>query len=64
MKALEAPDFEAFLEDNHISLIRVNLDASKTPLTMPNHKEIKSSSLLFYLKTGWNNQRRVYANVR
>jgi hypothetical protein len=30
---------------NHISMIRENPDGSKTPLTMPNHKRIKGSTL-------------------
>jgi len=29
---------------------RINLDGSKTPLTMPNHEVIKGSTLLIILK--------------
>ena len=29
---------------------RINPDGSKTPLTMPNHEEIKSSTLLMILR--------------
>lgn len=32
-------------EGNHISMIRNNLDGSKTPLTLPNHLKIKGSTL-------------------
>lgn len=50
IKALEALDFEVVREGNHISMIRTNPDGSKTPLTLPNHKEIKSSTLLLILR--------------
>ena len=50
IKALEALGFEAIREGNHISMSRINLDGSKTPLTLPNHKEIKSSTLLLILR--------------
>ena len=39
IKALEALGFEVIREGNHISMSRINLDGSKTPLTLPNHKE-------------------------
>jgi predicted RNA binding protein YcfA (HicA-like mRNA interferase family) len=50
IKALEALGFEVIREGNHISMSRVNQDGSKTPLTLPNHKEIKSSTLLLILR--------------
>jgi predicted RNA binding protein YcfA (HicA-like mRNA interferase family) len=50
IKALEALGFEVIREGNHISMNRINLDGSKTPLTLPNHKEIKSSTLLLILR--------------
>lgn len=31
---------------NHISLVRVNKDGTKTPLTIPNHKRIKGPTLI------------------
>lgn len=37
--------FEIVREGNHIAMIRDNPDGSKTPLTMPNHKRIKGSTL-------------------
>jgi len=50
LKALGALGFETIREGNHISLSRINPDGSRTPLTVPNHKEIKSSTLLIILK--------------
>ncbi len=37
--------FELVREREHISMVRQNADGSKTPLTMPNHRFIKSSTL-------------------
>ncbi len=37
--------FEIVREKEHISMIRTNADRTKTPLTMPNHNFIKSSTL-------------------
>jgi predicted RNA binding protein YcfA (HicA-like mRNA interferase family) len=50
IKALETFGFEVIREGNHISMSRINPDGSKTPLTMPNHEEIKSSTLLMILR--------------
>ncbi len=50
IKALEALGFEVVREGNHISMIRVNPDGTQTPLTLPNHKEIKSSTLQLVLR--------------
>jgi predicted RNA binding protein YcfA (HicA-like mRNA interferase family) len=50
IKALEALGFEVIREGNHISMSRINPDGSKTPLTMPNHEEIKSSTSLMILR--------------
>jgi len=50
IKALEALGFEVIREGNHISMSRINSDGSKTPLTLPNHKEIKSSTLLLIIR--------------
>ncbi len=50
IKALEALGFKVIREGNHISMNRINQDGSKTPLTLPNHKEIKSSTLLLILR--------------
>jgi len=37
--------FEIVREGNHIAMIKNNPDGSKIPLTMPNHKRIKGSTL-------------------
>lgn len=37
--------FEIVRQGNHISMIRQNSDGTNTPLTMPNHKLIKGSTL-------------------
>ncbi len=44
-KALKLLGFQLVKEREHIGMIRLNPDDSKTPLTMPNHKKIKSSTL-------------------
>ena len=38
-------DFQMIREGNHIAMRRVEEDGTTTPLTMPNHKKIKSSTL-------------------
>ncbi len=45
IKTFETLEFEIVRVGNHISMIRQNPDGSKTPLTMPNHKRIKGSTL-------------------
>ncbi len=45
IKTLNKLGFQIVREGEHISMIRENPDGSKTPLTMPNHKRIKSSTL-------------------
>lgn len=45
VKALEILGFQIVREGDHISMVRVNPDGSKTPLTMPNHPKIKASTL-------------------
>lgn len=50
MNALEALGFTIIREGNHISMNRVNPDGSKTPLTLPNHENIKGSTLLMILR--------------
>jgi hypothetical protein len=32
-------------EREHISLLRTNIDGTQTPLTLPNHPHLKSSTL-------------------
>lgn len=45
VRALERLGFRLVREGEHIAMIRENLDGSRTPLTMPNHERIKSSTL-------------------
>ena len=45
IKSLEILGFRVIREKEHISLIRINADGTKTPLTMPNHPKLKSSTL-------------------
>jgi predicted RNA binding protein YcfA (HicA-like mRNA interferase family) len=45
VKALEMLGFQMVREREHIAMIRENPDGTKTPLTMPNHSIIKSSTL-------------------
>ena len=42
---LEALSFRLVRRGNHISMVRDNPDGTKTPLTMPNHRTIKASTL-------------------
>ena len=43
VKTLESLGFTIVRE--HIAMIRENADGTKTPLTMPNHSQIKGSTL-------------------
>jgi predicted RNA binding protein YcfA (HicA-like mRNA interferase family) len=45
IKAFELLGFQLVREGNHISMARENPDGTKTPLTMPNHLQIKGSTL-------------------
>lgn len=45
VKALKILGFSMVREGNHIAMIRNNHDGTKTPLTMPNHSTLKSSTL-------------------
>ena len=45
VKTLQLLGFEIVREENHIAMARENSDGSRTPLTMPNHKKLKSSTL-------------------
>jgi predicted RNA binding protein YcfA (HicA-like mRNA interferase family) len=44
-RALELLGFRVVREGNHIAMIRENADGTRTPLTMPNHPRLKSSTL-------------------
>lgn len=43
--ALERLGFRMVREREHISMLRLNSDGSETPLTLPNHRTIKGSTL-------------------
>jgi len=45
IKAFEILGFRLIRKKEHIAMIRENPDGSKTPLTMPGHPRIKSSTL-------------------
>jgi predicted RNA binding protein YcfA (HicA-like mRNA interferase family) len=45
IRALELLGFKLVREREHIALLRLNPDGSKTPLTMPKHPNIKASTL-------------------
>ncbi|MCK4646350.1 MAG: type II toxin-antitoxin system HicA family toxin [Candidatus Aminicenantes bacterium] len=45
LKALNKLGFIVVREGNHISLQRKELDGSSTPMTIPNHRTYRSSTL-------------------
>ena len=45
LRTLGKLGFEVVREREHISLARENLDGTQTPLTIPNHTKLKSSTL-------------------
>ena len=45
IKALEKLGFRLVREGNHIAMERENEDGTKTPLTLPGHSSLKSSTL-------------------
>jgi predicted RNA binding protein YcfA (HicA-like mRNA interferase family) len=45
IRALESLGFSIVREREHIALVRVNSDGTRTPLTLPNHAHLKSSTL-------------------
>ena len=45
IKAFERLGFHLVREGNHIAMVRENPDGTRTPLTMPNHRRIKGSTL-------------------
>lgn len=45
IKAFEKLGFRLVRDENHIAMARENADGTHTPLTMPNHRTIKSSTL-------------------
>jgi predicted RNA binding protein YcfA (HicA-like mRNA interferase family) len=45
LRALELLEFQVVREKEHISMVRQNADGTETLLTLPNHRQIKSSTL-------------------
>jgi predicted RNA binding protein YcfA (HicA-like mRNA interferase family) len=45
IKALRALGFEIVRDAEHTSMIRNNPDGTTTPITIPGHKKLKSSTL-------------------
>jgi predicted RNA binding protein YcfA (HicA-like mRNA interferase family) len=45
IKALQRLGFRLVREGNHIAMLRENPDGTRTPLTLPNHRKIKGSTL-------------------
>jgi len=45
VRAFEALGFRVVREGNHLAMVRQNRDGMQTPLTMPNHRTIKGSTL-------------------
>ena len=45
IKAFEQLGFRLVREREHIAMVRENPDGTQTPLTMPNHDQIKGSTL-------------------
>jgi len=45
IRALQSLGFQLVREAEHIAMIRQNPDGSRTPLSIPNHRTIKSSTL-------------------
>jgi hypothetical protein len=45
LKALGDLGFHVVRDAEHIALLRENLDGSSTPMTIPNHRTIKGSTL-------------------
>jgi len=45
IKAFELLGFRVVREGDHIAMVRQNPDGTKTPMTLPNHRHIKGSTL-------------------
>jgi len=50
LRALKTLGFELVREREHIAMLRQNSDGIRTPLTLPNHAQIKSSTLRLILR--------------
>jgi len=45
LRALESHGFRVVREREHIAMVRDNADGTRTPLTLPNHVQLKGSTL-------------------
>jgi predicted RNA binding protein YcfA (HicA-like mRNA interferase family) len=45
LRSLEMLGFALVREGNHLAMVRQNPDGTNTPLTLPNHRKIKGSTL-------------------
>ncbi len=45
IKTLESLGFRLVRQQEHIAMVRQQPDGSRTPLTLPNHRRIKGSTL-------------------
>jgi len=45
IRVFEQLGFRLVRQGNHIAMLRENTDGTNTPLTMPNHRTLKSSTL-------------------
>jgi predicted RNA binding protein YcfA (HicA-like mRNA interferase family) len=45
LRALESLGFQLVREREHIAMVRDNAGGTRTPLTLPNHAQIKGSTL-------------------
>jgi predicted RNA binding protein YcfA (HicA-like mRNA interferase family) len=45
LKAFQALGFTVVRDAEHLSMVRQNPDGTRTPITIPGHKRIKSSTL-------------------
>ena len=45
LRALESLGFRLVREREHIAMVRDNVDGTRTPLTLPNHSQLRGSTL-------------------
>ena len=45
LRALEALGFVVVRSGNHVALVRTHADGTRTPMTLPNHRTLKASTL-------------------
>ena len=50
MRALQSLGFAVVQEREHIAMLRQNADGARTPLTLPNHRTLKGSTLRTILR--------------